>query len=140
VERRDSFEGRTLASESATLPPPRRLLSRQRLLLVGLPVALLFAKGAITLGQLVSADQLPDRVLLAAGMAVLSVIAALLLLAGGRIGWLLAVVLVGGDLAGELVLWWLGEPDYRSMALLALCAVLLTTREMRSAHVGPASA
>jgi hypothetical protein len=122
-----------LASEPATMPPPR---PRQRLLLVGLPVALLFAKGAVSLIQLITADQLPDRIVITAAMAVLSILAALLLLAGGRIGWLLAVLLVGGDLAGELVLWWFGVPDYRSMALLALCAVLLTTRDMRAAHVG----
>lgn len=120
-----------MVSESpATAPRPRL-----RWLLIGLPVALLFAKGANALVQLALTDTPPDRVVLVIALAALSIIAALALLAGGRFGWLLALVVIGWDLAGELVLWWIGAPDYVAMALLAVCAFLVTSPEMRAAHV-----
>jgi hypothetical protein len=96
---------------------------------------LLFGKGANTLLQLGLGELHPDRLLLTIAMALLSVVAALLLLAGGRWGWLLAVAVIGGDLVGEIALWWFGVPDYVAMALLTLCAFLVTSPEMRRAFV-----
>jgi hypothetical protein len=101
---------------------------------------LLFAKGVRTLVELGLADTPPDRVGFVAGLAILSIVAALTLLAGGRWGWLLAVGVLGWELAAELGLWWLGAPDYVALALLALCAILLTTPEMRAAHTSQSRA
>ena len=111
------------------------LRSRQRWLLIGLPVLLLAGRGANALAQLVMGDVHPDRLLLFIGLAVLSIVAALALLAGRRFGWLLAMGFIGVDLAGEIVLWFLGTPDYVAMALLALCAALITSSDMRATYV-----
>jgi hypothetical protein len=110
---------------------------RHRWLLIGPPVLLLLGKGVNTLVQLALTDAPPDRVLIVIGFAALSIVAALLLLAGGRVGWLLAMGVLGWDLAVSLALWWFGTPDYLAMAVLALCAFLVTTPEMRAAHAGP---
>jgi len=101
---------------------------------------LLLVKGVRTLVELGLTDTPPDRVGFVAGLAILSIVAALTLLAGGRWGWLLAVGVLGWELAAELGLWWLGSPDYVALALLALCAILLTTPEMRAAHTGQSRA
>lgn len=110
--------------------------SRRRWLLIAPPVVLLLGKGANTLAQLALTDTPPDRVVLLIGFAALSIVAALLLLAGGRIGWLLAMGVLGWDLAVSLALWWFGSPDYVAMALLSVCAILITTPDMRAAHAG----
>lgn len=117
---------------AAPTPRPRR----RRWLLIGLPVVLLFAKGVNTLVQLSLTDTPPDRIGLVIGFAALSILAAILLLAGGRVGWLLAMGVLGWDLAVSLALWWIGTPQYVAMTLLAVCAFLITTPEMRAAHTG----
>jgi hypothetical protein len=116
-------------------PAARTIRTRRRWLLIAPPVLLLFVKGANTLVQLALGELHPDRLVLTIALALLSVVAALFLLAGGRWGWLLAVAVIGGDLLGEIVLWWLGSPDYPAMALLTLCAFLVTSPEMRRAFV-----
>jgi hypothetical protein len=120
-------------SDATAAPTPR---ARHRWLLIGLPVVLLLGKGVNTLVQLGLTDATPERFWLVVGFAALSIVAALLLLAGGRVGWLLAMGVLGWDLAVSLGLWWFGTPDYVAMALLALCAFLITTPEMRAAHAG----
>jgi hypothetical protein len=109
--------------------------SRQRWLLIGIPVLLLAGRGANALVQLVRGDVQPDRLVLYIGLSVLSIVAALALLAGRRFGWLLAMGFIGADLAGEILLWYWGTPDYTAMALLALCAALITSSEMRATYV-----
>jgi hypothetical protein len=118
----------------ATAEPTLR--PRRRWLLIGPPVLILLVKGANTLVQLGIGEFTPERFWLVVGFAMLSIVAALLLLAGGRIGWLLAVGVLGWDLAVALALWWIGSPDYVAMALLSVCAILITTPEMRAAHTG----
>lgn len=116
-------------------PAARTRRTRRRWLLVAPPVVLLFGKGANTLAQLALGEMQPERLVLTVTLAALSIVAALLLLAGGRLGWLLAVAVIGGDLAGEIALWWVGLPDYTAMALLTLCAFLVTSPEMRREFV-----
>ena len=67
-------------------------------------------RGANALVQLVSGDVQPDRSLLYIGLSVLSIVAALALLAGRRFGWLLAMGFIGADLAGEILLWYWARP------------------------------
>jgi hypothetical protein len=117
-------------------PAPATLRPRQRWLLIGPPVVLLFGRGVRALVELALADTAQDRVLLVIGLALLSMLAAVLLLSGGRWGWLLAVGIIGGALAAELAQWWFGSPDYVAMALLTLCAILVTSPDMRAEHIG----
>ena len=97
---------------------------------------LLFGRGVRALVELALADNPPDRVLVVIALALLSMLAAVLLLSGGRWGWLLAVGIIGWALAAELAQWWFGSPDYLAMALLTLCAILVTSPDMRAAHIG----
>ncbi len=97
-------------------------------------MVILVLKGVNTLVQLGLTDTPPDRIGLVIGFAALSIFAAFALLIGGRIGWLLAIGVLGWDLAASIFLWWIGTPQYVAMALLAVCAILLTTPEMRAAH------
>jgi hypothetical protein len=122
-----------LASE-LTATPPR---SRQRWLLIGPPVVLLFGKGVKSLVQIALSDTRPDFLGVLITLPVLSMVAAVALVVVGRWGWVLAIAILGWDLVGELVLWWYGSPDYVAMSLLAICAIILTTPEMRAAYMGP---
>src|SRR5262245_30199256 len=99
--------------------------SRRRWLLIGPPVLLLFGRGVNTLVQLAMGTLHPDRLVLTIVLAILSILSALLLVQGGRWGWLLAVGILGANLAAEIGLWWFGQADYVAMALLALCAFLI---------------
>ncbi len=102
----------------ASEPAATTLRPRQRWLLIGIPVVLLFGRGVNALVELAMADTLPDRV-------------------GDRdlprgpehrrrgrigrgrtLGWVLAVAILGWGLVGELGLWWFGSPDYVALALL----------------------
>lgn len=78
----------------------------------------------------------PVEAILPLAVATLSLVAALALLAGRRIGWLLALSIVGWDLAVSLARWWVGTADFVSMALLALSALLITSRDMRATFAG----
>jgi hypothetical protein len=98
---------------------------------------LLFGKGVKSLVQIALADARPDFLGVMIFLAVLSMVAAVALLVAGRWGWVLAIAILGWDLVGELVLWWFGSPDYIAMSLLTICAILLTTGEMRAAYMGP---
>ena len=122
-----------MASELTATTPPRR----QRWLLIGPPVVLLFGKGVKSLVQIALADTRPDYLGLMIFLAVLSMVAAVALVVVGRWGWVLSIAILGWDLVGELGLWWFGSPDYLAMSLLAICAFLLTTPEMRAAYMGP---
>jgi hypothetical protein len=130
-------EGRIVHGGTSLAPEPaaRTLRTRRRWLLIGPPVVLLFGRGANTLVQLALGTITPERLVLTIVLAVLSILSALLLVQGGRWGWLLAVGILGANLAGEIGLWWFGQPDYLAMALLALCAFLITMPEMRAAYV-----
>jgi len=109
--------------------------SRRRWLLIGPPVVLLFGKGLNQLIQLGLTDTPPDRIWLVIALAVLSMVAAVALLSGSGLGWVVAMAVIGADLLGELALWWIGTPHYVAMALLTLCAILVTSPEMRAAHL-----
>jgi hypothetical protein len=122
-----------LASE----PTAAALRPRRQWLLIGIPVLLLFGRGVRAIVELSLAETPPDRIGVVIGLALLSMAVAVALLLGGRWGWVLAIGILGWDLAAELALWWFGSPDYIAMALLALCAFLLTTPEMRAAFTGP---
>ena len=122
-----------MASE-LTATTPR---TRQRWLLIGPPVVLLFGKGVKSLIQIALADTRPDFLGVMVFLAVLSMVAAVALVVVGRWGWVLAIAILGWDLIGELGLWWFGSPDYLAMSLLAICAFLLTTPEMRAAYMSP---
>lgn len=130
------------------MPPPMdatahaRGRPRARWLLVIPPAALLVARGVSSLVQLAGAwDGHPDPgTFVLAALAALALVAAAALLAGHHIGWLLAMWIVGWDLAVSLVLWWIGEPQYLTMALQTLVAALITSREMRAAYARRAPA
>ena len=119
----------------ASEPAARTVTTRRRWLLIGPPILLLFGRGVNTLVQLVLGTIQPERLVLTIVLAVLSILSALLLVQGGRWGWLLAVGILGANLAAEIGLWWFGRPDYVAMALLALCSFLITMPEMRAAYV-----
>ncbi|MCC6617944.1 MAG: hypothetical protein IT341_02765 [Chloroflexi bacterium] len=109
---------------------------RRRWLTIGLPVVLLLIKagnyGVAAFGP--GPHAIGDFVTTAAVLGVLSLVAAAALLAGHRIGWILALTFIGWDLGVLLVLWWIGQPDYLAMGLAALAAGLLTSPEMRALH------
>ena len=119
----------------ASEPAARTVRTRRRWLLIAPPVVLLFGRGVNTLVQLGLGTIQPERLVLTIVLAVLSILSALLLVQGGRWGWLLAVGILGANLAAEIGLWWFGRPDYVAMALLALCSFLITMPEMRAAYV-----
>lgn len=111
---------------------------RLRWLLLLPPVVLLLAHTASATADLTRnwTRLTPIEALLPLAVALLSLVAALALVAGRRIGWLLALSIVGWDLAVSLARWWIGPADFVSMALLALSALLITSRDMRAAF-GP---
>lgn len=107
-------------------------------LLVAPPILLLLANGVSTIAELrettsASAGEVVSQLVFGS----LSVLAAFALLARRRLGWLLAVSIVGWHLAAMLVLWWTGTPNYLSMALVALAALLVTSLDMRRAYASP---
>jgi hypothetical protein len=110
--------------------------SRRRWLVIALPVTLLAATGVASLLRLTrpGLDIPMDLVTAPIVLGMLSLFAAVALLAGHRLGWLLALSIVGWDLAASLVLWWSGQPQPVGMALTALSAALLTSPEMRALH------
>lgn len=118
------------------------MTTRRRWLTIALPVALLLIKtasyGAALFGP--GYRGIGDLASLTAVLALLSLLAAAALMAGHRIGWLLALTFVGWELATSLVLWWNGQPEYLSMGLTAAAAVLLTSPEMRALHDAEAEA
>ena len=104
-------------------------------LLITPPVLLLLINGAVTLVEVIDAQgSLGRDAVIPVAFGGLSILAAVALLARRRLGWLLAVSIIGWHLAGTLALWWLGRPDYLTMALVALSAVLVTSPDMRRAH------
>lgn len=113
---------------------------RRRWLTIGLPVVLLLIKAGNYAVAVIGSrpHAIEDFVTTAAILGTLSLLAAFALLAGHRIGWILALSFIGWDLGVLLVLWWIGQPDYLAMALAALAAALLTSPEMRSLHDAPA--
>ena len=115
---------------------------RRRWLTIALPVALLAATGVAFLWPLtLPGVTFPmDLVTAPVVFGSLSLLAGVALLAGRRIGWLLALSIVGWELAASLVLWWSGQPQPLGMALTTLSAALLTSPEMRALHdnVAPA--
>jgi uncharacterized membrane protein len=120
------------AARHPSLAPPPVPATLRHWWLIGVPAVLLFAKSGAAIGAL--ADPLGA---LARGESVvelilagLALVAALALLLRRRIGWLLALSIVGWDLAAELALWWGGSPNYLSMALVAIVAALITSPDM----------
>ncbi len=116
-----------MTSEAMTVRSPRSWL------LIGPPVVLLLIKGAAVVAQLAVPGERLDRgeLVVQVVLAALSFLAAVALVAGRRFGWLLAVWIVGWDLAASLVLWWIGTPSYLELALLTVSAALITSPEMR---------
>ncbi|MEO8510717.1 MAG: hypothetical protein ABI534_05690 [Chloroflexota bacterium] len=116
-----------MTREATTLRRPRPWL------LIGPPVVLLLIKGAAVVAQLAVSGERLDRgeLVVQVVLAALSFLAAVALVAGRRFGWLLAVWIVGWDLAASLVLWWIGTPSYLELALLTVSAALITSTEMR---------
>lgn len=111
-----------------------RVTARRRLWLLGPPVLLLTLKGvgaiATAVGPMATAGRAGAVIELTLGA--MAIIAALALIAGRRIGWILALSIVGWDLAALIVLWWVGSPNFLSMALVALSAALITSPDMRT--------
>jgi hypothetical protein len=127
-------DGRPGAPPPATTAPSPR--PRVRWLLIALPVVLLIVKAIAALADVGPlGDELTwRRSFIDIGLAVISLGAAVGLVAGLRIGWLLALWIVGWDLVLAVARWWLGEPNYAVMILAALVAFLLTTRDMQVAY------
>jgi hypothetical protein len=104
-------------------------------LLIAPPVVLLLAGGLATIIEVRETSSAPvAEAVIQLVFGSLSVLAAFALLARRRLGWLLAVSIVGWHLAATLVLWWTGTPNYLSMALVALAAILVTSPDMRRAY------
>jgi hypothetical protein len=118
------------------------MTARRRWLTIALPVALLLFGGVTSLQPLFREgfDAADDLLRLPFILGALSVAAALALMSGHRIGWLLALSIVGWHLAGSLALWWVGEPQYLTMAIVAACGALLTSPEMQAAYEDPVPA
>jgi hypothetical protein len=112
------------------LAPPR---GWRRWLLIGPPALLLAISGAAGLAELArTAPSVPDEATFwSVATAALSIVAALGLVGGRRLGWLLALSIVGWDLAVSLARWWVGSPEYFSLALLAASAWLITSAATR---------
>lgn len=103
-------------------------------LLIGLPVLLLLVNGIATLLEVRAMPGVSIREVVPITFGALSIVAALALLGRRRLGWLLAVSIVGWHLAATLALWWVGTPEYLPMALVALSAILVTSPDMRRAY------
>jgi hypothetical protein len=106
----------------------------RRWLLLAPPTILLLAKGVAQLA--LAAIQLgleptDAGAILLAVLGASSLLAALALLAGRRLGWLLALSVLGWDLTTGLVLWWQGTANYAAMALSTVSALALTAPVMR---------
>ena len=61
-----------------------------------------------------------------------AVTAAVLLLAGTRVGWVLTMLVTGFGLALDLVRWWNGVPSHITLAIGVLTAFYLNSRTVRS--------
>ena len=111
----------------------RRATPTRRWLAIALPVALLVVMSASELARATANwagwGDVSGVVPLVLGS--LSLAAAIALLARHRIGWLIALSILGWDLAGSLALWWIGHPNFLGMAALAVAALLITSSEMR---------
>lgn len=118
-----------MAIEIARSPSPKR-----RWLVVLIPVLLLLLKGSTELVRVSEIwsgwTDIPSVVALVLG--VLSLSAAGALLARRRFGWLVALSILGWDLAGSLALWWSGHPNFIGMTALTVAAFLITSSEMRA--------
>jgi hypothetical protein len=75
---------------------------------------------------------------LAIGLLITSVLAAIGLLRRSQSGWVLAVVTSGAILALDLGWWASGEPRYGSMALNAVVLFYLNQRDLRAYFGDPA--
>jgi hypothetical protein len=105
---------------------------------IALPVGLLLVMAAEQLLHIgrdgISVPDDLDVVSVVLGAA--SATGAIGLIAGRRIGWLLALSIVGWLLVASLAQWWLGAPSYLGMALATGSALLVTSPEMRTAYRG----
>jgi hypothetical protein len=112
---------------------PRPISSAREWWLIGPPALLLFAKTGATLGQYVNPIESLSRgeAVVDLTFAALALAAGLALVARRYVGWLLAMTIVGWSLAVAIVSWWQGAPNYLTMALLAVAAVLITSGDMR---------
>jgi hypothetical protein len=113
-----------------------RASGRRRLWLLGLPVVLLVSKAAAVLARVVAPNPTltETEAIVEVALAIMAIVAAVSLLAGRRLGWILALSIVGWDLAASLVLWWVEAPNYLSMGLLALVAFLITSPDVRALY------
>lgn len=110
--------------------------SKRRWLVVLVPALLLLLKGSTELGRVAEIwsgwTDIPS--VLALTLGVLSLSAVVALLARRRLGWLVALSVLGWDLAGSLALWWAGHPNFIGMTALTLAAFLITSSDMRAMY------
>jgi hypothetical protein len=114
-------------------PTPRPISPAREWWLIGPPALLLFAKAGATFGQYVNPIESLSRgeAVVDLTFAALALVAGLALVARRYFGWLLALTIVGWSLALAIVAWWQGAPNYLTMALIAVAAVLITSGDMR---------
>ena len=112
---------------------PAATAQRRRWLLVALPAVLLLAKAASEVLEAVNSRAAGESSTISIALAGLSFVAASGLIGGRRIGWLLALSIVGWGLVVYLARWWVGTPNFVGMALLTVSAFLITSPEMRRA-------
>jgi hypothetical protein len=104
--------------------------------------------GTSVLNWIAANAPVPDRptdtavgivlLVLAIGLLITSVLAAIGLLRRSQNGWVLAVVTSGAILALDLGWWASGEPRYGSMALNAVVLFYLNQRDLRAYFGDPA--
>ncbi|MFO1539919.1 MAG: hypothetical protein ACKOTZ_05650 [Chloroflexota bacterium] len=68
--------------------------------------------------------------------SLVAVTAAILLLVGARVGWVLTMLVTGFGLAVDLVRWWNHVPSHITLALGVVTAFYLNSRSVRSAFLG----
>jgi hypothetical protein len=116
-----------------TASAPQPISPAREWWLIGPPALLLFAKAGATIGQYVNPAVSVSRgeAVVELTFAALALVAGLALVARRYFGWLLALTIVGWSLALAIVSWWQGTPNYLTMALIAVAAVLITSGDMR---------
>jgi hypothetical protein len=110
-------------------PRPSLLLLAPVLLILVLAGVNLLVEVIPLIGEVRWARIAPPLVL-----GALDLLAVPLLLAGRRVGWVLAVTLTGWHLFFRLLQVWTGDDAYLGLALGAMAAFLLNSREMRAAY------
>jgi hypothetical protein len=69
---------------------------------------------------------------IAIAWAVLGILASIWLWTLSRRGWVLVMVLVGIGLTANLMLWWIGQPEWPRLAIQAMTAFYLNSAPVRA--------